>query len=310
MMSLYFVIFSRCNGRPAENNFHNSVLQQELAGIDSPNSQQIQRDYWNPKSFSNQVSTLKPMNQDLINLLDDQQSSLTFPIRATSYGTTFPSTLSHLYDPDIPQPQPQQHTLFTNRSLSHSSSKANYGTSSSNELSPIWSKVSTFVKPPPIAKQHPTWGLHFSNNTPFWNASADALHDMKAGSFASSQSQYQTPSFEEKPNFTNTLLNKVCYNQLIIVFKLLKVHFFVRVFCWTIIDLYIKVQLKSEETLDSASMAKKIDCEPALKRPRIETPSTLPTFKVLIRTVYKQKKNLADQVFFTKVLNRGRCDCG
>ena len=41
------------------------------------------------------------------------------------------------------------------------------------------------------------------------------------------------------------------------------------------------MQLNSEETLDSATITKKDACEPALKRPRIETPSPLPTFKVL-----------------------------
>jgi len=41
------------------------------------------------------------------------------------------------------------------------------------------------------------------------------------------------------------------------------------------------VQLNSEETLDSATMARKDACEPAIKRSRIETPSPLPTFKVL-----------------------------
>ncbi|KHN06039.1 hypothetical protein glysoja_050131 [Glycine soja] len=52
-------------------------------------------------------------------------------------------------------------------------------------------------------------GLHFSNNTtPFWNSSAEALNDIRAGVFASSQVQYQTPKFEEKPNWPHTLLKK------------------------------------------------------------------------------------------------------
>ncbi|XP_027346774.1 transcription factor bHLH112-like [Abrus precatorius] len=248
----------RCNGR-SESNFH-SMLQEET-GIDSSNSQ-IQRD-WIPKSFSStsggtQVSTVdtfKPMNQDfsiyqrsLSSLTSTEISDRSFPIGSASYGS--PSTLMQsLYD----EPQPQlQHPLFTNRPMSYSS-KASYGTPS-NEIPPIWSKVSTFLKPTPIAKQHPI-GLHFSNNTPFWNASAEALNDIRAGTSASSQSQYQTPTFEEKPNCPSSLLNK----------------------------------LKSEETLDSASMEKQNVCEAALKRPRIETPSPLPTFKV-------RKEKLGDRV--------------
>ncbi|KAK7319577.1 hypothetical protein RJT34_04300 [Clitoria ternatea] len=242
----------RCNGR-AESNFQ-SVLQEEPC-IDSSNSQ-IQRD-WTPKSFSSSGgdqtdNNFKQMNQEFS--LDHQSlSSLTstglpnrgFPVG--SYGCP-PTLIQSLYDPADPQLQSQHSPLFTNRSMSYSS-KASYGTSS-NELPSIWS---TFLKPTPIAKEHPI-GLHFSNNTPFWNASAEARNDTRVGTFASSQSQYhQTPTLEEKLNCPSTLLNK----------------------------------LKSEETRDS--MAKKNVCDPALKRPRIETPSPLPTFKV-------RKEKLGDRV--------------
>ncbi|XP_014507195.1 transcription factor bHLH112 [Vigna radiata var. radiata] len=249
----------RCNGR-AESNF-DSKLREET-GIDSSNSQ-IRRD-WNPKSFSctgggdQQIDNFKPLNQefsvDYQNLCSITRNGLSsnrdFAIGSSTYGN--PSTLRSLYEPD-PDPQLPQHSLFTNRSMSYSS-KASYGTPCT-ELTPTWSKVTTFLKPTTIAKQHPI-GLHFSNNTTFWTASADALHDIRAGTFASSQSQYQSPTFDqEKPNCPSTLLNK----------------------------------LNSEETLDSATMAKKDACEPALKRPRIETPSPLPTFKV-------RKEKLGDRV--------------
>ncbi|QCD84258.1 Myc-type [Vigna unguiculata] len=250
----------RCNNGRPESNF-DSVLQEET-GIDSSNSQ-IRRD-WTPKSFSSagggdqQIDHFKPLNQEFS--VDYQSlSSLTsnglssnrdFAIGSASYGN--PSTLQSLYEPD-PHPQLPQHSLFTNRSMSYSS-KASYGTPCT-ELAPTWSKVSTFLKPTTTAKQHPI-GLHFSNNTTFWNASADALNDIRAGTFTSSQSQYQTPTFDpEKHNFPSTPLNK----------------------------------LNSEETLDSATMARKDACEPALKRPRIETPSPLPTFKV-------RKEKLGDRV--------------
>ncbi|XP_040873903.1 transcription factor bHLH112 isoform X2 [Glycine max] len=259
----------RCNGR-AESNFH-SLIQEET-GMDSSNSQ-IHRD-WIPKSFSSgggnqqiDYNNFKPLllNKQEFSLDHHSLSSLTttglssnhgFPIgSASSYGN--PSTLQSLYDPNY-NPHPQHNSLFTNRPMFYSS-KACYGTPCT-ELPQTWSKVSTFLKPTTttIAKQqHPNIGLHFSNNTPFWNASAEALHDIRVGTFASSQSQYHRPTFDgEKPNCPSTLLNK----------------------------------FNSEKTLESASMmTKKNVCEPALKRPRIETSSPLPTFKV-------RKEKLGDRV--------------
>lgn len=210
---LFFLSHSRCNGR-AESNFQ-SVLQEET-GIDSSNSQS-RRD-WTPKSFSSgggggdQIDNFKPLNQefsgDYQSLSPLSSSGLSsnrdFAIGSASYGN--PSTLQSLYDPD-PHPQLPHHSLFTNPPMSYSS-KATYGTPCT-ELTPTWSKVSTFLNPTTIAKQHPI-GLHFSNNTPFWNASADALNDIRVGTFASSQPQYQTPTFDqEKPNCPSTILIKV-----------------------------------------------------------------------------------------------------
>ncbi|KAG4960558.1 hypothetical protein JHK87_037191 [Glycine soja] len=157
------------------------------------------------------VDALKPMNQEFsldqqsLNSVVTSTGSLSggFPVVSASYG--YPSTLiQSLYEPE-PQPQ-QQNSLFTNPSMSYSSSSANYGICS-NELSPTWSKVSSLPKPS-MPKQQLS-GLHFSNNTAFWNSSAEALNDIRAGVFTSSQAQYQTAKFEEKPNCPNTLLNKV-----------------------------------------------------------------------------------------------------
>ncbi|KAL5096559.1 hypothetical protein RYX36_000886 [Vicia faba] len=100
---------------------------------------------------------------------------------------------------------------------------------------------SLFTNPSSMPKQHLS-GLHFSNNTPFWNASAEALNDIRAGVLASSQSQYQSHNFHDN-NFSssNTLLNK----------------------------------LKREKSPEAKSSS-----EVGVKRQRIETPSPLPTFKV------------------------------
>ncbi|XP_004485677.1 transcription factor bHLH112-like isoform X2 [Cicer arietinum] len=232
-------------GRP-ENNFH-SVLEEETM-IESSNNSQIQKE-WNTKNMISstsgirQVSTLdafKPMDQEFS--LDEQSGlSCGFPIE-TSNSYDYPSTLiQSLFDPQT-QPQPQTHnSLFTNPCISYSSS-ANYGTSSNEVSSPTWSKISSLMKPS-MPKQQLS-GLQFSNNTPFWNASAEALNDIRAGVLASSQAQYQSPNFEDKRlNCPITLLNK----------------------------------LKREE---SPERTKKNSSEGAVKRARIETPSPLPTFKV------------------------------
>ncbi|RVW86411.1 Transcription factor bHLH123 [Vitis vinifera] len=209
----------RGSGR-AESNYH-SMLQDDMSsrlnGMDSP---QIQKD-WSPKNFStggedSSICALKPMNQGFA--LDQQRlnsinssgdSTVTcqgfssgFPMGSASYG--YPSTLLQgLYDPD---PQPQQY-LFDNRSMNYSS-MANYRTSM-NELSPSWPKYSPYMKPS-LPKQQPNSHLHFTNNTPFWNASAAALNDIRASFFPSPQSQFLTPTFEEKPNCSK-LTTKLCY---------------------------------------------------------------------------------------------------
>lgn len=253
----------RGSGR-AESNYH-SMLQDDMSsrlnGMDSP---QIQKD-WSPKNFStggedSSICALKPMNQGFA--LDQQRlnsinssgdSTVTcqgfssgFPMGSASYG--YPSTLLQgLYDPD---PQPQQY-LFDNRSMNYSS-VTNYRTSM-NELSPSWPKYSPYMKPS-LPKQQPNSHLHFTNNTPFWNASAAALNDIRASFFPSPQSQFLTPTFEEKPNCSK-----------------------------------LTTKLNTEEVRDSGSVLKKSSAEPAFKRPRIETPSPLPTFKV-------RKEKLGDRI--------------
>lgn len=166
----------------------------EETGLDSSG-------HHNPQ-VSSVDANFKAMNQDFgldqqgLNSVITSSGNLSgglIPINGSgSYG--YPSNLvQSLYDS---QPQPQNSSLFTNPSMSFSSS---------NELSPTFSSI---LKPA-MPKQQLS-GLHFSNSTPFWNASAEALHDIRAGVFASSQTQYQTASFEEKKqNPPSALLNKV-----------------------------------------------------------------------------------------------------
>ncbi|GAV89969.1 hypothetical protein CFOL_v3_33380 [Cephalotus follicularis] len=225
-------------------------------------SSQIQKE-WSPKSFTStgenySITTLKHINQDF-SLEQQSLNSVSssgnptatcqagFPINSASYG--YPSTLIQtLFEPDHPQ---QQQSLLTNRSMNLMPME-NCGTCP-HEISASWpNKLGSFLKPS-LLKQQPN-SLHFSNNTPFWNASATCLNGIKTSLPPPLQSQYLPSTFEEKPNCP---------------------------------DLITKPNI--EDFRDSASVVKKGTNEPSFKRPRIETPSPLPTFKV-------RKEKLGDRV--------------
>lgn len=169
----------------------------------SLNSSQQQKD-WSPKSFTSTTGTedstitaFKAINHQDFSL-DQQQQGLNHVSTTAAAGNSIATCqgfsmgssgsyggyhLQGLFEPD---PQPQQ-SLFNNRTTS------GYG-SSLNELSHNWPKLSPLLKPS-LPKQQPN-SLHFCNNTPFWNASANSF-------LSSSQPQVLLPSFEEKPNCTN-----------------------------------------------------------------------------------------------------------
>ncbi|XP_039070431.1 transcription factor bHLH112-like [Hibiscus syriacus] len=138
-----------------------------------------------------------------------------FPIASVSYE--YPSTLlQSLFESDSDPRTPQQ-SLFNNRlSIGFTSSA-----------------TSPLIRPS-LPEQQPS-SLQFSNYTPFWNASATAIKDVKAGLLPSPKSQF------------------------------------------------------SEEVRNLGSAMKKGSSEPAFKRPKLETPSPLPTFKV-------RKEKLGDRI--------------
>lgn len=203
---------SRSNGR-AETNFH-SMLQEDSTSrpnfpqeIESP---QVQKD-WSPKNFSggsedSSLNAFKQINQ-VFNLeqkrLNPENSSGDCPVTCEGLPTSFPmgaasyrcpsSLLQGLFEPES---QPQ-HSPYENRSMSNPF-PTNYRMNT-NEFSPSWPKFSQFLKSSPPKQQ----SLHFSNNAPFWNASAAAVNDVRSTFFPSSQTQFLTPTFEEKPNCSN-----------------------------------------------------------------------------------------------------------
>ncbi|KAJ4849576.1 hypothetical protein Tsubulata_035849 [Turnera subulata] len=252
------------SGRGADS--YNSMLQEDMnQGL---NSSQIQKDWSPTKSFTTTTAVDSPINA--FEALNDQDFSLdqrsgnnstptcqglstgfSMESAAASYG--YPSTLiQSLFEHNPPQPQQQQQQpLFNNRSMNYQLPTTNYA-ASLNQLSTSWSKTSPLVKPS-LLKQQPST-LQFSNNAAFWNPSSTGMNDIRGSVMPSSQSQYLVPSFEEKPNCANLTTTK----------------------------------RNNDEVRDSGSVVKK-SSEPSFKRPRIETPSPLPTFKV-------RKEKLGDRI--------------
>ncbi|XVE51215.1 hypothetical protein DITRI_Ditri02bG0021900 [Diplodiscus trichospermus] len=236
--------------------WNQSLLSRSNGGTES---------YTSPGEVSS-ITTFKPINQDFP-LEQQRLSSVTssgdstptcqglsagFPMgsSATSYG--YPSTLlQSLFEPEVPQPQ--QQSLFNQRSINYmSGATATYGGANGNELSPSWPKLAPVMRPS-LPKQQPG-SLQFSNNTPFWNATATGVNDVKAGFLPSPQSPFLVQTFDEKPNCPN-----------------------------------LTTKNNSEEVRNTGSVMKKGSNEPPFKRPRIETPSPLPTFKV-------RKEKLGDRI--------------
>ncbi|KAK8517365.1 hypothetical protein V6N13_092646 [Hibiscus sabdariffa] len=102
---------------------------------------------------------------------------------------------------------------------------------------------------PSLPKQQPS-SLQFSNNTPFRNASAAGINDVQTGLLPSPNSQFLV----QKPN---------CLSPT--------------------------TKINSGEVRNSAAAMKKGSSDPASKRPKLETPSPLPTFKV-------RKEKLGDRI--------------
>lgn len=157
--------------------------------------------------------------------------------------------LQSLFESDDHDPQPPQQQQLFNNR------SMNYMSSSDDQLSssPSWPQIfkPSLPKQPPSAAA----GLHFSNNAPFWNPSSTVTSDGTTFLPSSSQPQFLLPTFEEKSSKRSSLVTKV----------------------------------NTEEVRDSGSGMKKESNEPAFKRPRIETPSPLPTFKV-------RKEKLGDRI--------------
>ncbi|XP_043688279.1 transcription factor bHLH112-like isoform X2 [Telopea speciosissima] len=196
-------------------------------------------------------------------------SSQGIPTGFPSYACNSSSLLQGLFDTQETQIHHHHHQRFpfeTNPSPNYRINTGEFSSSLSSPSpspSPSWPKFPDFLKSsaPKQKQQHhllqpSTNQLHFSNNTPFWNASVASMNDARSTFFPSPETQYLTPMFEMKPNCRSNLNT---------------------------------TKSGIEEVRDSGSVVKKNSNEPPYKRPRIETPSPLPTFKV-------RKEKLGDRI--------------
>lgn len=208
IMILIVFLGSRSSGR-TEGNFH-EMLQEDSSS--APNfrqetmmeSIQVQKE-WSPKNFmgggedasSNvfkQINQALNLDQPRLNSSEDCAVSCqglpanSFSMTSAPFGS--PSTLLQgLFDSN---PHPQQ-AIFDNRSINYLNS---------NEISPSWPKLSQFLDPS-TAKQQPSNQLQFSNNAPFWNASAASMTNVRSNFYPFPQTQFFAQNFEEKPNCSN-----------------------------------------------------------------------------------------------------------
>ncbi|XP_077220518.1 transcription factor bHLH112-like isoform X2 [Tasmannia lanceolata] len=242
-----------CSGR-AESSYH-EMLQEESA--------QVQKD-WSPKIFSSRAedSSFKQINQGFTlkqQCLNSGSSAGDCTVTCQGLPSNnfsmnlgsyvLPSTLLQGFFE--PDLQPHQIPYENLRAMNYQS-PVTYCTNSNEFSLPTWPKIPQFLQNSP-PKQQPSNQLHFSNNAAFWNASTSGLNDFRSSFFPSTSGQFVTQTFEEKPNCSS-----------------------------------VTSKMNIEEVRDSCLTMTK-SSEPAFKRPRIETPSPLPTFKV-------RKEKLGDRI--------------
>ncbi|KAF5184610.1 Transcription factor bhlh [Thalictrum thalictroides] len=231
---------------------------QQQTGMDS--SHAVQKD-WSPRNYSDGGEESSITNFKQINPvfgLDSSKNSGDCIVTCQGLHMNYPiisastTLLPGLFEPDL---QSQQSPYCMMNNYSASSSPLSYHMDL-NELSPSFphqfNKTILSQKPQSNTTNNQ---LHFSNNTPFWNPSADSISDIRSSYSVSPQSQFQTSTIKEKRNCSNMSSRK----------------------------------MNDEEVCDTSSVAKNKTSEPTFKRPRVETPSPLPTFKV-------RKEKLGDRI--------------
>lgn len=183
-------------------------FQQESGVTSSQDHQWRHKLYAGSPDDSSVITEFKPMNQRGLSLdqpqfssnMSSSNSTITcqglspnFQVESASYAASPNSILQGLLVPDHHHQQQQQSMNY--------SYPTSYGMeSTSNQLMPSnsWSKFPQFLRNSPPKQQPPHGQLHFSNNTPFWNASSTGMSDVRSSLFPPLQTQLPMPNFEEK----------------------------------------------------------------------------------------------------------------
>lgn len=225
-----------------------SLLQEDLSSNDGDFQPEAggaasSQEHWRQKLFSGTSSKneFKQINRGFS--LDQQQ----FSSQASSNDSTITSpTLTTAFQVDpaaaygllLSENQNQQHSNYQNRPISNYSYPSGGGYAA--EMMPSMNKYPPFLRTSPPKQAAGSNHLHFTNNTPFWNASAPpaAMTDARSSFFPPLQTQIPTaPSFDAKPK------NKA-------------------------------------EARDMSGATKKSNADTSNKRARNETAAALPAFKV------------------------------
>ncbi|KAG8386232.1 hypothetical protein BUALT_Bualt03G0127500 [Buddleja alternifolia] len=242
-------------GEKAESSFRTSNFQQKLYSSDSPDQDSSINDF-------KQIN--RGFSLDQTTQFSSQASSNDSTITSQNLTAGFQLDSAAAYGGFLLPENQQHHQNYENRPMNNYlyPPTGGYGAANSTELIPsTWNKYPQFLRtsPPKHLNTTPSSSsssshLHFTNNTPFWNASAPAAAAMAAADARTSffpaalQSQIPAaPSFDEKPKNT------------------------------------------SEGRDLGTAATKKNSTETSNKRPRNETPSTLPAFKV-------RKEKMGDRI--------------
>ncbi|KAL2472595.1 transcription factor bHLH [Forsythia ovata] len=171
-------------------------FQQEAGAASSQDQWPGQKIYSGTAEDSSIMNDFKQINRGFS--LDQPEFSSQVSSNGTT-GTNFQMD-SAAYGLLLSDNQPQQST-YDNQAMSYPGPYPTSYDTSTGELLPSWSKFPSFLRAS-TPKQLPSGHLHFTNNTPFWNASAAAMNDVRPSFFPSLQQQLPTPSFDEKPKIT------------------------------------------------------------------------------------------------------------
>lgn len=238
------------SARSQENYSHMLQLQ---ALNSSMNCRQKLADDWTTSDFSADSSTnsFKQVNPSFLSPPNSfSNSTPCLPASGFPLNSASYSYTSSLLQTLFEDSQPHQ-ALLTDGATNNTN---NYSSPPSFEMN------STGVAMPSLCKASlpkSANNFQFINNTPFWNATAASPADVRA-SFLPSSTPQLIPSSLRKPKL---------YNQQ-----------------------NFSAKHRNEKAGEADSLLKKSgNNEPAFKRPRIETPSPLPTFKV-------RKEKLGDRV--------------